>query len=413
MALSLREKLQQASQANIATNAAKTLEKLDIMERPATQNAVSEPEDTKATQPPTHSTTQLPSKRPTKLPTEPPNYPVAHPLDYPVDDPTTQSPTHSTTQSSAHPVDDPLNYPVDHSVNNPGVKSDLWDMLTGPQKRVLAFLVGRQGEIVRYAEITRGTSVPAATAQTVCKRLKALGVLSSQYGCRGVIKGMRFSLDKRFLGGPIQLANPVDYPVDDPEDHPLNYPLNYPGGDPAPHSTTQSATQLPFMKIDREDLNLSISSEVIQTTWPNLARCGFGVEQVQQITANLTAIGKPTDRIVQGLDHLEYELANDQLVDKSGQPVADPCSWAFRALAQNGYYRRPKGYVSPEEQAAKDAEEEARAVIAARQRAEQSQFEAWRAGLSPEELEEAMMGHPGGNKDAWLRKVWKGRGSKL
>ena len=92
MALSLREKLQKASQANIATNAAKTLEKLDIMERPATQHAVSEPEDTKATQPPTHSTTQLPSRRPTKLPTELPNYPVAHPLDYPVDYPPSRLP---------------------------------------------------------------------------------------------------------------------------------------------------------------------------------------------------------------------------------------------------------------------------------------------------------------------------------
>ena len=146
---------------------------------------------------------------------------------------------------------------------------------------------------------------------------------------------------------------------------------------------------------------------MIRTTWPNLAQCGFGVEQVNQIVANLTATGKPTSRIIQGLDHIEFELANGQMVDKDGQRVSDPCSWAFKALAQNGYYRRPKGYVSPEEQAAKDAEEEARSVIAARQKAEQVQFEAWRDGLTPDELAKALKGHPGGPKDAWLKSVWK------
>jgi len=98
----------------------------------------------------------------------------------------------------------------------------------------------------------------------------------------------------------------------------------------------------------------------------------------------LTALGKPTDRLVQGMDHIEFELEHGQLVDKGGQVVADPCSWAFRALAQNGYYRRPKGYVSAEEQALRDAEQEARALLDARQKAEQAQFEAWRDGLGEE-----------------------------
>jgi hypothetical protein len=147
----------------------------------------------------------------------------------------------------------------------------------------------------------------------------------------------------------------------------------------------------------------------MQTAWPSLARAGFGPEQLAQIETILAETGKPTDRVVQGLDHLEYELANDQLRDKAGQPVADPCSWAFRALAQNGYYRRPKGYVSPEEQAARDAEEEARDVTAARQQADQARYEAWRDGLTQDELAQAMQGHPGGPKEAWLKKVWKER----
>ena len=177
-----------------------------------------------------------------------------------------------------------------------------------------------------------------------------------------------------------------------------------PPGQSSGQSSGQSACS---SKIDREDLNLSISLEVIQTTWPNLARCGFGVEQMQQITMNLAAVGKPTDRLLLGLGHIEYELAYGQLLAKDGQPVADPCSWAFRALAQNGYYRRPKGYVSPEEQALQDAEAEANALVQARQRVELAQFEAWKTGLTEAELEKSMIGHPGGPKDAWLKSVWK------
>lgn len=141
--------------------------------------------------------------------------------------------------------------------------------------------------------------------------------------------------------------------------------------------------------------------------WPQLVRLGFGPEQLEHIRASLAKVGKSVDRVIQGLDHIEYELANGLLVDKDGQPVLDPCSWTFRALAQNGYYRRPKGYVSPAEQAALDAEAEARAVCQARQRQEQAAFEAWKAGLSPDALRRAMIGHPGGPKDVWLRAQWK------
>ena len=101
-------------------------------------------------------------------------------------------------------------------------------------------------------------------------------------------------------------------------------------------------------------------------TWPHLVRAGFGADQMEQIVDNLDQLGKPTDRIVAGLDHAEWELENGKMLDKAGQPVADPCSWVFTALARTGYYRRPKGYISPEEQAAKDAEAEAKAVVAAR-----------------------------------------------
>ena len=141
--------------------------------------------------------------------------------------------------------------------------------------------------------------------------------------------------------------------------------------------------------------------------WPHLQRTGFGRKQLEQILAALEELGKSADMVVQGLDHAEWELAGGAMRDKDGQPVLDPCSWVFRSLARTGYYRRPKGYVSPEEQAARDAEEEARAVAVARRKAEQAQFETWRDALAQEELERAMRGYPGGPKDAWLKSVWR------
>ena len=97
------------------------------------------------------------------------------------------------------------------------------------------------------------------------------------------------------------------------------------------------------------------------------------------------------------------------MLDKDGRPVADACSWIFRSLARTGYYRRPAGYVSPEEQAAMDEEAQAKAVMAAREKAEHARFDAWKSGLSEEEMAMAMAGHPGGPKDAWLRRRWKER----
>lgn len=159
------------------------------------------------------------------------------------------------------------------------------------------------------------------------------------------------------------------------------------------------------MKIDRKK-NLSISQERIQLTWPHLARHGFGVPQVDQIVLALAELGTGPDKVVQGLHHAEWELEHGKMLDKNGVPVADPCSWVFRSLARTGYYRKPPGYVSPEEQALLDAEETAKKLAATRQRAEQAQYEAWRAGLSPEALQAAMVGYVGGPREQWLKSRW-------
>jgi hypothetical protein len=173
-----------------------------------------------------------------------------------------------------------------------------------------------------------------------------------------------------------------------------------------PKRSTETVHRKPSLKIDRRE-DLSISQERIESTWPTLAATGFGTHQLDQIIQALAELDKPPDRIFQSLDHAEWELEHGKMTDKANRPVEDPCSWVFRSLSRTGYYRRPAGYVSPEEQAIRDAEAEAKALSQARQQAEQTRFEVWRDSLSPQEMETAMKGHPGGPKDAWLRRLWK------
>ena len=97
------------------------------------------------------------------------------------------------------------------------------------------------------------------------------------------------------------------------------------------------------------------------------------------------------------------------MLDKANQPVADPCAWVFRSLASQGYYRRPTGYVSPEEQAERDAAEEAKALAKTREIAKQGRFRAWLQGLSVEQREKVLEGRIG-PEEAWLKKEWIKRG---
>ena len=335
-----------------------------------------------------------PTTEPTKEAMIRPSDPMSdHPLGH---DPTSVETPVGSFDPRPEPTNDPTKKP--DPTNDPSIDPTVRNIFRGltiNKRRFLRYIIENKPTdddyIISRQEVIKNLHLSEISVKRYFDEFAKLGFFKKETYRHGVCQGVRLFL----VQSKCRMFKQLD-PTNDPthKDEPTHDPTTGPTSDPTP-----------LMKIDRK--NLSISLDVIRTTWPNLSRSGFGVEQVDQIVENLTATGKPTDRIVQGLDHLEYELANDQLVAKDGQPVADPCSWAFRALAQNGYYRRPKGYVSPEEQAAKDAEEEARAVITARQKAEQVRFEAWRDGLSPDELTKALKGHPGGPRDAWLKTVWK------
>lgn len=280
------------------------------------------------------------------------------------------------------------------------------------KRRFLHFIIDGEpvGDdyIISRQTVARALHLTEISVKRYFAEFADLGFFHKETYRRGVCQGLRLILSR-----PRCQAFKRHDPTLDLRHDPTAALANDPTGrgsgtDALPHDPTNDPTVAPtFFKEDRKKESLCLSSERITLTWPNLARAGFGREQLEQIAAALAELGKSADKVLSGLDHAEWELASGAMRDKDGQSVLDPCAWVFRSLARTGYYRRPKGYVSPEEQAERDAEEEARAVAVARQKAEQARFEAWRDGLSSEELARVMRGHPGGPRDAWLKAAWR------
>jgi DNA-binding MarR family transcriptional regulator len=177
------------------------------------------------------------------------------------------------------------------------------------------------------------------------------------------------------------------------------------------------ATANPLLALSRDD---------IAFFWPELAAIDFGPSQLRQIFERLEQQGKEADTelcasVRDGLTHADAALAmaGGTLTDQHGNGVADPRAYIFRALAKDGYYAAPKGYVSPETQRMRDKAEQAKAEAEARKAMEKAleeqaaaakaeAFQAWRAGLDPGELESLRASAPGHAKkgpafESWLR----------
>uniref|UniRef100_I2Q7I2 Helix-turn-helix domain-containing protein n=1 Tax=Desulfovibrio sp. U5L TaxID=596152 RepID=I2Q7I2_9BACT len=260
--------------------------------------------------------------------------------------------------------------------------------------------------IVSRRAVAKALQLTEISVKRYFAEFAGLGFFRKETYRQGICQGVRLFL-VRSRCQAFRLADPTPDPTDDPTDDPTtgHDPTRAPTRGPATDPTLDPTPS--YEERKKENLSVSLSPARIALAWPHLSRAGFGPDQLDQIRTALAELGRSADRIGQSLDHAEWELSRGAMCDKDGRPVADPCAWVFRSLARTGYYRRPKGYVSPEEQAARDAEEEARAVAAARQAAEEARFAAWRDGLTPDELAAALRGFPGGSKEAWLRKHWR------
>jgi len=279
--------------------------------------------------------------------------------------------------------------------------TDKTAFISGRKAQTLrAVLIGRPEDkacVVRYPDLAEKLKIPYKTLRWVMSSLEKDGFFKRRDFRNGRFQGVELLFDERLCQRFLERQGLASKSSTTPWAAPSTTTST---------STSTSTTHTPY-KIERK--NLSLSSSRLAATWPRLAQAGFGTEQLDQIVRALEELGKETDRIVVSLDHAEWELAHDAMVDRTGQPVVDPCAWVFQSLARTGYYRRPAGFVSAQEQAVKDAEAEARALLAARRQVEETQFAAWRASLAGEALEEVMAGYPGGPKEIWLKAQWEKR----
>ena len=233
----------------------------------------------------------------------------------------------------------------------------------------------------------------AATEGAVRGALERLGKRSFLVRSRcatGRAQGNRYA----FSADPCPYISPPGFPE----------PSAEPGAEtPTEATATTGENPAPSLlkeKTDRRNLSVfsgehdppsasqrleSLSEEDIAFHWPNRAKIGFGTCQVRQILGRLFQVGLGAENLAQGLTHAEWELEQGAMRDKNGEPVSHPLNWVFSSLARTGYYRRPQGYISPKEQAERDAAAEGERLRIAREERKNSAFEAWRSGLSPEE----------------------------
>ena len=270
--------------------------------------------------------------------------------------------------------------------------------LSALQINVLALAYRAGTRVTPYSRISRqlaedyGMRHHPESVRGAVNRLARRDFLRHQQARDGTIRGVRFTLFEERLCPHIMRPRDGERFAARPDAR----------GDVRDGARPEYSTAPSILKeIDRKNF-LSISSEETAEQkalrllealteddmayhWPNLAKVGFGTYQIRQIIERLTQANLSMKNVIQGLTHAEWELAAGSMRAKTGQQVSKPVDWVFISLSKTGYYRRPEGYVSPQEQAELDAAEEAGRVTRVCEERKKAAFDVWILELPPKE----------------------------
>ena len=173
---------------------------------------------------------------------------------------------------------------------------------------------------------------------------------------------------------------------------------------PNPTYIERKKENLSIESINKDHPLLSMTKEDFSFFWPNLTRVNFGPSQIKQAVEKLLLIGKALDKelfesLREGLNHADAALENSsgKLIDQHGKIVENPCAYIYRALAKDGYYAAPKGYISPEAKRLNDQIQKAKFESEALKQLEEIEkenehfeilehFKKWRDSLSEHDL---------------------------
>lgn len=223
-----------------------------------------------------------------------------------------------------------------------------------------------------------GLNVSEGAVRGALERLSRYPFLIRNRSSIGRLKGNTYS----FASEPcvnIQVRHRCAYPRTDYSEQP--------GQNLQQSKSREIDRRSPSILRDSTSLLLTLSDKDISFHWPRLAQAGFGTHQIERIIEELGKIGRSTERVLESLAFAEWEIEHGTMLDRLKNAVDDPASWVFSSLARNGSYRRPQGYVSPEEQATLDATEESNRRMAAIDAWFTCEFELWRNTLTSDEVE--------------------------
>jgi hypothetical protein len=233
--------------------------------------------------------------------------------------------------------------------------------LSAPQINVLALVQRAGARITPYERISRqlaqdfGMPHSAESVRGIVSRLAAKGFFRRKQARNGTIRGVRFTTVDALLCPHIASVRGDTHCAVRGETRPELCDA------PSILKETERKNTL-SISSEKANRNQEIVNRLEALTesdmafhWPELTRLGFGTHQIRQILQRLEQVGTGPERIIQGLTHAEWELTAGKMYDQKGEPVTSPVDWVFTSLARHGYYRRPRGYVSPQEQEELDA----------------------------------------------------------
>lgn len=324
--------------------------------------------------------------------------PLIRPVIKPLSQPLSQSLDHSLGHSASLSLDPSQDPSLSQSLS----QSRVADRLTKYQRAVLSHLLATRPYIIRYAQLGQAVGLGEATTRTILRRLAALDFIKFQRQRDGQIQGVSISFNASLCEQFTQ-GHSLSQSLSQPVIKPLSKPLASKKKDLEEEIHPSEAVAEKLAKL---------TDEQIAANWPELAAKGFRVPDLRRILKNLSVLGLSVVTLVEGLRHGDFELhalrkSQVPLKKANGEIVRDPYAYVIGSLFKSGYYRRPKGYVSPAEQAEKDAEEEARRIMEARKKREEAEFEAWLGDLKPEERNAILRKAPPGPANMTLKIAWR------
>ncbi len=312
----------------------------------------------------------------------------------------TDSATYSGTQTAMPSCTEPRTEPCTQACTQEGMVANMASGMVLPvrdgrcplgfsrlQIAIIAILKAHQ-QIIAYWQIAHMVSSCygfTATEGAVRGALERLyrrgGILMRRRAGSGSLKGNRYAF------------------VTEPCPGILPYDKAQPGTQTSTNFAAQSAKIPPSsIQEEKERKNLSISSsenaqaklEALTEAdmafhWPKLTASGFGTHQIRQIIQRLEQKGSGLSLVLQGLDHAEWALEHKLMLDREGREIEQPVNWVFTILARQGYYPRPTGFVSAQEQAELDAATEKKQLAAAQEERLRAECAVWIDALSADE----------------------------